>query len=222
MRRLAERKHRDREGRFVTEGEDLLAAGRAAGAEPELLLTEAGAGLGGDEVERALLDGVSALGSGTRAIAVWEQRWAERPEALCVYLNGVRDPGQRRRDRARGGRAGRAERRARPGHRRPVLAEGRSREHGLGLRRCAGALRGQGHPGAARGDERPWRRLAAGDAARHALPRRRARGPLRRGRGGVRRDLDDPARRPAESLGVAAAAAIALERISSAAADGEL
>ena len=26
-------------------------------------------------------------------MAVWEQRWAERPAALCVYLNGVRDPG---------------------------------------------------------------------------------------------------------------------------------
>jgi TrmH family RNA methyltransferase len=93
VRRLAERRHREREGLFVTEGEDLLAAGREAGRDPELLLTEAGAGLGGVEVERSLLDTASALGSGSRAIAVWRQRWAEAPVALCVFLNGVRDPG---------------------------------------------------------------------------------------------------------------------------------
>ena len=86
MRRLAERKHRDREGLFVTEGEDLLDAGLAAGAEPELVLTDS-------DVDPALLAGVSALGSGTRAIAVWRQPWAERAEPLCIYLNGVRDPG---------------------------------------------------------------------------------------------------------------------------------
>lgn len=93
VRRLAEHKHREREGLFVGEGEDLLAAGRAAGLEPELLLTEAGAGLGGDEVERELLHSASALGSGSRAIAVWRQPWAAVPTPLCVYLNGVRDPG---------------------------------------------------------------------------------------------------------------------------------
>jgi RNA methyltransferase, TrmH family len=93
VRRLAERKHRDREGLFVTEGEDLLAAGRAAGLEAQLLLAEAGSGLGGVEVERDALDSASALGSGSRVIAVWEQRWASEPAALCVFLNGVRDPG---------------------------------------------------------------------------------------------------------------------------------
>jgi RNA methyltransferase, TrmH family len=93
VRRLAARKHRERVGLFVSEGEDLLAAGRAAGREPEVLLTEAGAGLGGDEVERALLDSVSALGSGSRVIAAWRTVWAERAEPLCVFLNGVRDPG---------------------------------------------------------------------------------------------------------------------------------
>ena len=93
VRRLGERKHREREGLFVTEGEDLLAAGRGVGLEPAVLLTEAGAGLGGDEVERSLLDSVSALGSGSRAIAVWDQRWVGSPGALCVFLNGVRDPG---------------------------------------------------------------------------------------------------------------------------------
>ena len=93
VRRLGERKHREREGLFATEGEDLLAAGRAAGLEPRLLLTAAGAGLGGEEVEPELLAFVSTLGSGTRAIAVWEPPPAEALEAPCLYLHGVGDPG---------------------------------------------------------------------------------------------------------------------------------
>lgn len=93
VRKLARRRTREAEGLFVTEGEDLLAAGLAAGAEPVELLTAAGAGLDGDEVEPELLDGVSALGSGTRAIGVWRERWAEGVDAPCVYLHGVSDPG---------------------------------------------------------------------------------------------------------------------------------
>ncbi len=44
VRKLRERKHREREGLFATEGEDLLEAGLAAGAEPRFVLTEAGVG----------------------------------------------------------------------------------------------------------------------------------------------------------------------------------
>jgi len=97
VRKLRERKHREREGLFATEGEDLVEAGLAAGAEPRFLLVAAGSGLaeplGGEEVEPELLSGVSALGSGTRAIAVWSLRWAERAEPPCLYLHGVGDPG---------------------------------------------------------------------------------------------------------------------------------
>jgi len=93
VRKLRERKHREREGLFVSEGEDLAQAGLAAGAEPRFLLTAAGAGLGGEEVEPGLLAEVSTLGSGTRAIAVWPLRWAERAQAPCLYLHGVADPG---------------------------------------------------------------------------------------------------------------------------------
>jgi TrmH family RNA methyltransferase len=93
VRKLRERKHREREGLFVTEGEDLVEAGLGAGAEPRFVLTAAGSGLGGEEVAPGLLAEVSALGSGTRAIAVWPQRWAERVEAPCLYLHGVADPG---------------------------------------------------------------------------------------------------------------------------------
>lgn len=93
VRKLAQRKHREREALFLTEGEDLLGAGLAAGEEPVLLLTSAGSALGGTEVEPELLDSVSTLGSGTRAIAAWPIREAEVTGPACVYLHGVGDPG---------------------------------------------------------------------------------------------------------------------------------
>jgi TrmH family RNA methyltransferase len=93
VRRLSERKHREREAAFVTEGEDLLEAGLAAGAEPRFVLVAADSGLGGEEVDPDLLAAVSSLGSGTRAIAVWSQRLSEPGGLPCIYLHGVGDPG---------------------------------------------------------------------------------------------------------------------------------
>jgi TrmH family RNA methyltransferase len=93
IRRLGRRRSRDRDGLFVGEGEDLLAAARAAGQEPVELLTAAGEALGGTEVEPALLARFSHLGSGTRAIGVWRELWADRTVAPCTYLHGVSDPG---------------------------------------------------------------------------------------------------------------------------------
>lgn len=94
VRKLQRRRTRESEGLFVAEGEDLLAAARRAGAEPVELLTAGGEGLGGTEVEPGLLDGVSALGSGTRVIGIWRRRWADAPPATpCVYLHGIADPG---------------------------------------------------------------------------------------------------------------------------------
>ncbi|HEU5141816.1 MAG TPA: RNA methyltransferase [Solirubrobacterales bacterium] len=93
VRKLHERKHREREGLFVTEGEDLLEAGLAAGAEPRFVLVAAGSELDGEEVDPGLLGEVSTLGSGTRAIAVWPQRWTDSAEPPCLYLHGLSDPG---------------------------------------------------------------------------------------------------------------------------------
>jgi len=93
VRKLRERKHREREGLFASEGEDLVEAGLAAGAEPRFLLAAAGSGLGGEKVAPELLDEVSTLGSGSRAIAVWPLAWARAASAPCVYLHGVGDPG---------------------------------------------------------------------------------------------------------------------------------
>ncbi|MFN8152565.1 MAG: RNA methyltransferase [Solirubrobacterales bacterium] len=92
VRKLQARKWREREGAFVTEGEDLLEAGRAAGLEPREVLVPAGSGLAGDEVEPDLLASISALGSGTRVIAVWAIPEGD-PAAGAVYLHGVSDPG---------------------------------------------------------------------------------------------------------------------------------
>jgi RNA methyltransferase, TrmH family len=93
VRKLRERKHRDAEGLFATEGEDLVEAGLAAGVEPHFLLSAAGSGLGGEEVEPELLAEISTLGSGTRAIGVWPLVWAREAQPPCVYLHGVADPG---------------------------------------------------------------------------------------------------------------------------------
>jgi len=94
IRKLARRRERALSGRFVAEGEDLLAAADAAGWPALERYCAAGSGLDGVEVEPELLAGVSQLGSGTRALAVYEQRWADAPAGpLCVALHGIADPG---------------------------------------------------------------------------------------------------------------------------------
>ena len=93
IRRLARRRERDARGRFVAEGEDLIAAAARAGWAPVHLLAAAGSGLEGELVEQALLDSVSGLGSGSRTIGVFEARWGAPAGPLCVYLHGVADPG---------------------------------------------------------------------------------------------------------------------------------
>ncbi|HEX4806233.1 MAG TPA: RNA methyltransferase [Conexibacter sp.] len=94
IRKLARRRERALSGRFVAEGEDLLAAADAAGWPALERYCAAGSGLAGVEVEAELLAAVSQLGSGTRALGVFEQRWADAPAGpLCVALHGIADPG---------------------------------------------------------------------------------------------------------------------------------
>ena len=93
IRSLHDRRGRERAGLFLTEGEDLLAAGIAAAVEPKLLLSAAGSGIGGLEVDPELLAASSTLGSGTRVIAAWEQpEPASIAGPVCVYLHGLSDP----------------------------------------------------------------------------------------------------------------------------------
>jgi RNA methyltransferase, TrmH family len=88
------RRERERAARFVAEGEDLLAAADAAGWQPVERFCAAGSGLQGVEVDPKLLASASGLSSGTRTLAVYEERWSGPPAGpLCVYLHGVHDPG---------------------------------------------------------------------------------------------------------------------------------
>jgi RNA methyltransferase, TrmH family len=97
LRRLARKHDRERSGHFAAEGEDLVVAAAAAGWRALEGYRLAGSGLGGEEfvdVDAQALAAVSTLGSGTRVIGVYEQRWAPAPAGpLCVYLHGVGDPG---------------------------------------------------------------------------------------------------------------------------------
>jgi TrmH family RNA methyltransferase len=93
VRKLAGRRWRDKLARFVAEGEDLLAAAEAAGWQPDVRLVASGSGLEGLEVAPHLLAEVSQLGSGTRAIGIFDQRYARSLGERCVALWGVKDPG---------------------------------------------------------------------------------------------------------------------------------
>ncbi|MGA2319717.1 MAG: RNA methyltransferase [Solirubrobacteraceae bacterium] len=96
LRRLQRRSERERTGRFLAEGEDLIAAAERAGRPALEGYRIAGSGLGGAEfhdVEPAALATVSTLASGTRVIGVYEQRWSAPAGPLCLYLHGVGDPG---------------------------------------------------------------------------------------------------------------------------------
>jgi len=90
---LRTRRGRDRSGRFVAEGEDLIAAAAANGWQPVDSFVAEGSGLIGTEVSEEALAEVSALGSGTRALAIYEQRWSEPTGPLALWLHGVGDPG---------------------------------------------------------------------------------------------------------------------------------
>jgi TrmH family RNA methyltransferase len=74
-----------RDGMFVAEGEDLIDAAAEHGWEPKILLRA------GVDVEPDLMP--SSLGSGTRVVGVYQERWSEPGGDLAVYLHGVHDPG---------------------------------------------------------------------------------------------------------------------------------
>jgi RNA methyltransferase, TrmH family len=87
IRKLHDRKHRDREGLFIAEGEDLIDAAARAGREPKFVLRA------GIDVEAELLDSVSTLGSGTRVIGVYSQLRMISADGFYVYLHAIADPG---------------------------------------------------------------------------------------------------------------------------------
>ena len=87
IRKLQRKSWRAKLGLFCAEGEDLVDAAAAAGWRSEFVLRA------GEDVEPELLAEVSALGSGTRVVGVYAQRWGRPEGALLVYLHGVEDPG---------------------------------------------------------------------------------------------------------------------------------
>ncbi|MGN6371936.1 MAG: TrmH family RNA methyltransferase [Solirubrobacteraceae bacterium] len=107
LRKLQRARERARSGLFAAEGEDLIEAAAHAGRMPvegfrasvpafppsvgHVRAPEIGEGF--HEVDAAALAAVSTLGSGTRAIAVYEQSWSAPAGPLCVYLHAVGDPG---------------------------------------------------------------------------------------------------------------------------------
>jgi TrmH family RNA methyltransferase len=89
IRRLQSRRQRERLGLFVCEGEDLVDAGRAAGAEPVDVL------VAGEDVEAPLLAEVSTLAHPPRVLAVFRRgdlpAAGETARALALWR--VADPG---------------------------------------------------------------------------------------------------------------------------------
>ena len=169
----------------MTEGEDLLEAGLAAGAEPELAARRRGAGWRGGRAGAAR-HGVERAGLGDAGRSACSASAGPSPggAGAACYLHGVGDPGNvgtivRTAHALVDGHGG-----AGPGVRGPVLAEGRAGEHGLDLRAAARAGRGIERDSTA--SSSAWTptaaRRSAGGRARAAgrpLPRRRARGPRR-------------------------------------------
>jgi RNA methyltransferase, TrmH family len=83
IRKLQQKRWREKLGLFSAEGEDLVEAGTDA----QFVLRA------GVDVEPELLNAVSTLASGTRVIGVYRQRWTDPEGDLLVYLHGVEDPG---------------------------------------------------------------------------------------------------------------------------------
>jgi RNA methyltransferase, TrmH family len=103
LRKLHERKQRDRSALFAAEGEDMLSAALAHGWPPRTVFYDPDRFDAGSlpaastalPVAEAALASASTLGSGSRVIGVWEQRWSELESTapVAIYLHDVADPG---------------------------------------------------------------------------------------------------------------------------------
>lgn len=101
LKKLQEKRFRMRRKQFVAEGEDLIGAALAAGWVPDRIFHAPDVSEWISEqpsawaVEYVVLADASGLGSGTRAIAVFDEYEQEDPEFgdLALYVEGVSDPG---------------------------------------------------------------------------------------------------------------------------------
>jgi RNA methyltransferase, TrmH family len=109
LRKLHDRKHRERSKRFLAEGEDMLAEASRWGARPTAVYFDPEALAADAPVLRSLPEEVElvavqgdvlrvsgSLGSGSRVIGVWDQQVTALDHGLgdvAVYLHEVADPG---------------------------------------------------------------------------------------------------------------------------------
>jgi TrmH family RNA methyltransferase len=109
LRKLHDRKHRERSRQFLAEGEDMLVEASRWGARPKAVFYDGEALGAGAPLFRDLSDGVElvavqsdvlrasgTLGSGSRVIGVWDQHVTgldQGPGDVAVYLHEVADPG---------------------------------------------------------------------------------------------------------------------------------
>jgi TrmH family RNA methyltransferase len=106
LRKLHERKHRERAGLFTAEGEDLLSEALRFEWQPEAVFYDERHELSlaslPPTVERVpvvsdALESASALGSGSRVIGLFRERWSDldavEARDVALYLHGVGDPG---------------------------------------------------------------------------------------------------------------------------------
>ena len=108
VRKLHDRRHRERTGLFLAEGEDMLAAALNHGHVPETVYFDPAFALPPlpAEVEQVpvahdALASAGSLGSGSRVLGIWRERWAGLPEPArrlgderpFLYLHEVADPG---------------------------------------------------------------------------------------------------------------------------------
>ena len=87
IRKLRDKRWREKLGLFVAEGEDLVEAAERAGWPAEFVLRAE------VDVEAELLAAAGTLGSGARVIGVYQRRWGEPGGDVSVWLHAVRDPG---------------------------------------------------------------------------------------------------------------------------------
>jgi RNA methyltransferase, TrmH family len=99
VRKLHDRKHRERTGLFLAEGEDMLVAALNHGRMPETVFFDPQhelPGLPGEveqvEVSPDALASAGTLGSGSRVLGIWREQWAAL-DSPSLYLHDVADPG---------------------------------------------------------------------------------------------------------------------------------
>ncbi len=172
-----------RTGRFVAEGEDLLAAADAAGWEPLERYVAAGSGLGRHGGRAGRCSPASRSWARARGrSAVYRERWAQRPRGRCCVDAVGRARSRQRRHRAalRPGLRRRPASRSGPGCADPYGPKAVRASMGAPLR-AAGRPRGDRRRAARARPSRSWRGPESRCAVRRPVPSPSSSAPSGRG-----------------------------------------